>query len=353
MLGWETSTAVSVRATESNVKDDLTARSSWKSTFVGLSQRPQGFDDEELKKHLQDAQSIELLTRPFSPYTVPTIKSKATFETKTSAINVSPGAHGRYNIKEIRDDTMWLSKAASLDEVTALRVTVLEWQTRPANRLLFSDAYEDKRDCINTIIGNGPRSSVSGRNSTLVAGNAIPREEDSTAFEEAGSRHQRLLHIYLSERRYLIRVCEFIIFVALFDAFPHPSDDERDKSTARSPDTPGWLAEVGNEILVAWNLDGLAQNSDQHFTVKAIDALHMRFRNLESGSDWLHDEPFREEIDQLWAKDRLLEIIHIMQLLLTLLVSSTTLTRADTVLAWFRLMKEYGFLENFQSVGEP
>ncbi len=340
-------------ATESNVKGDLTARSSWKSTFVGLSQRPQGFDDEALKKHLQDAQTIELLTRPFSPYTVPTIKSKAIFETKTSAINVSPGAHGRCNIKEIRDDTVWLSKATSLDEVAALRITVLEWQTRPANRLLFSDAYDDKRNGINTVVGNGLRSSVSGLNSTLVTGNTNPKEEDLKTFEEAGSRHQRLLQIYLSERRYLIRVCEFIIFVALFDAFPQPSDDERDKSTGKSPDTPGWLAEVGNEILIAWNLDGLVQTGDQHFSVKAIDALHMRFRNLESGSDWLDDEPFREEIDRLWAKDRLLEIIHIMQLLLILLVSSTKLTRADTVLAWFRLMKEYGFLENFQSVGEP
>lgn len=300
-----------------------------------------------------DVQTIELLSRPFSPYTAPTSKTKASFETKTSAINVSPSSHGRYDIKQIQDDALWLSKETEIDEVAALRITVLEWQTRPANRLLMCDAYDDYQDYINTVGINGLNSSVFKSQPSLMAGNSPSKEDDVKFFEDVRGRHQRLLQIYLSERQYLIRTCEFIIFVTLFKSFPRLSNDVGDQSKGKSPDMPGWLAEVGNQVLDAWNLNGLAQNSDEHFTVDAVNALRLRYQILQSGSGWLRDEPFCEQIDQAWGKNQVLEIIHIMQLLFTLLVSSTKLTRCDTVLAWFRLMNEYGFFNEHEVVGGP
>ena len=298
-----------------------------------------------------DVQTIELLSRPFSPYSAPTSKTKASFETKTSAINVSPSSNGRYDIKQIKDDALWLSEKTVIDEVAALRITVLEWQTRPANRLLMSDAYDGYQDYLNTIEINGFKSSVFKSDPFLVAGRSPPKGEDVNFFEDVKGRHQRLLQIYLSERQYLIRTCEFIVFVALFDTFPQLSDDTGNK--ARSLDMPGWLTGVGDQVLAAWNLNGLTQNSDKHFTVDAVNALRLRCQGLRSGPGWVRDEPSCEQINQAWGKNQFLEIIYIMQLLFTLLVSSKKLTSSDTVLAWFRLMDEYGFFNNLELVGEP
>lgn len=353
MFRWTTPTAVSVCTTDSNVSSCLTCRSSWRTTFIGLTQHAKGADDGALKKHLMDAQTIELLSRPFSPYSAPTSKTKASFETKSSAINVSPSSHGRYDIKKIKDDALWLSKATAIDEVAALRITVLEWQTRPANRLLMSDAYADYQDYLKTVGINGLKSSVFKSEPPLVAGQSPPKEEDAKLFEDVQGRHQRLLQIYLSERQYLIRTCEFIIFVALFEIFPRQSDDIGDESKGKSVDMPGWLAGVGDQVLAAWNLNGLAQNSDNHFTVDAINAVRLRCQVLQGDSGWMRDEPGCEQIDQDWGKNQFLEILHIMHLLFTLLVSSTKLTRSDTVLAWFRLMDENKFFNNYEMVGGP
>lgn len=346
MLRWKTPTVVSVCVPESNVKGDLTALSSWRTTFLGLSQRPDGINDEALQKHLKDAQSIQLLTRPFSPETPPTSNTKASFETRTSAINVSPSAHGRYDINQIKEDSLWLSKETKINEIAALRIAVLEWQTRPANRLLIFDASGDNHDYNNTLGVNRLKSSISALQSSF-GGNQPPKEDEVKSFDDSRGRHQRLLQIYLSERRYLIKTCEFVIFVALFEALPQSSD----KVAARSEgkwDRSGWLAEVGRHVLELWKLD--ERDGGRHFTVNAIEALCIRVQNLESGSDWLQDEPNRTQIEQTWGKNQLLEMIYIMQLLLTLLVFSTTLTRADTLLAWFRSMKKYGFFENFELV---
>lgn len=350
MFGWKTPIAVSVCTIGSRVYIGLISHSSWKTTFIGLTQSARRTDDAALERHLTDAQTVELLSRPFSPYSAPTSKTKASFETKTSAINVSPSSHGRYDIKQIKDDALWLSKKTEIDEIAALRITVLEWQTRPANRLLMTDAYGDYQDHLNTVGINGLNSSVLKSDSTFGTGQ-LPPKEDVEFFEDVQGRHQRLLQIYLSERQYLIKTCEFIISVASFETFPDLPDDNSDQPKGQSLNMPGWLAGVGDQVLVAWNLEGLAHNRDKHFTVDAINALRIRCQVLSGGSSWLPDEPYREQMDQAWAKNNFLEIIHIMQLLFTLLASSTDLIRSDTVLAWFRLMQEYAFFNNHELVG--
>lgn len=352
MFGWKTPTAVSVCATESNVNSYLISLSSWKTTFIGLSQRAGTINDEALEKHIKDTQTIALLSKPFSPYSSPTSGTRARFETKTSAINVSPSSHGPYDIKQIQDDALWLSKVTDIDEVVTLRMTVLEWQTRPAHRLLMCDAYDDYQDYINTVGINRLTSSVSNPQFSVAAGNLRPKEDNAKFFEDSRGRRQRLLHIYLSERRYLIRTCDFIMSAALIEAFTQSSSLLSHQPKGKSPDFPAWLPEVGNRILAIWNLDGFPENSDKHLTINAVDALRLRLKTLQKGSGWSRHEPLLEQIEQVWEKSQILEIIHIMQLLLTLLMTSSKLTRSDTLLAWFTLMEEHAFFEDFEIVGE-
>lgn len=277
------------------------------------------------------------------------MKTKANFETKTSAINVSPSTHGSYDIKQIKDDALWLSKETDIDEVAALRITILEWQTRPANRLLNCDIRDDRQDYMDVAGFNGLQSSNFDPHSSTAVGKL--RFTEIKSFDDNGCRHQRLLLIYLSERRYLIRTCEFVVFLALFESLPHSSKDNSEDTMGKSQDISEFLVGIGHVILAAWNLNGLMQETYKHFTVHAVEALQLRYQNIQDGSGWLRNEADREQIEQAWGRNQVLEMLHIMQLLLTLLLSLKEMTRSDTVIAWFRLMKEHLFFEDFEPVG--
>ena len=214
-------------------------------------------------------------------------------------------------------------------------------------------AYESPQEHINTVGINGLKSSIFNPQASFIGGKSYLNGDGVKVFEDSGGRHQRLLLIYLSECRYLIRTCELIIFFALFENISFPSDDLGGMSKGKSRKISERLAEVGNVILAEWKLDGLVKENDKHFTIHAIRHLTLRCRNIQRGSGWSRDGPSWEQVEQAWGEHQVLEMLHIMQLLLTLLLSSTKLTRSDTVLAWFRLMKEYSFFEDFESVGEP
>ncbi len=323
--------------------------SSWKTTFIGLSQLGHLTDDGALRRHVTDRQTFDLLAKPFSPYLPPTALSKSSFETKTSAINVSPSAHGRYDIKEIQEDTLWLSTKTNISEIEALRIAVLEWQTRPAERLLLDSPYDEAKDLRRTVGVNGLAASLRGSTQSKPV---LAEQDASSTFDSSEARRERLLFIYLSERRYILKTSEYLLSVALFGASLQVESSSESKSKGKSPDRRGgrgWVEEIGNNISTVWNLDGLMQDSGDNFIVAAVNALQSRIECLEGGSGWFPEEDPREDIEAAWGRNQLLEMIHIMQAMLTLLDSSAQLIRGDALLAWFRLVRKYEF---FQQVGK-
>lgn len=322
---------------------------SWKTTFVGLSQLGDIPDNGSLKRHLQDPETIKQLASPLSPFSTPNSHTKSSFETKTSAINISPLSQGRYDIKELQEDSLWLSKEAKIDEIAALRIVVLEWQTRPLNRLLQCSSYDEITKLGRTIGSSSlqtsfsiSRSSISNEQAALVG--------DKQLFDSSQSRRLRLLYIYLSERLYILKVSEWVVFGALYEASLHKISESSERLESDLPDRLGWAEELGNDILSAWNLNGVARENGKNFIVNAVDALQSRVENLEKGQEWLHDDELKEDVELVWGRNQLLEIIQIMQLILTLLNASTKLTRADTFLAWFKFMGKHDFFQTFKPV---
>lgn len=333
-----------------NLGDSLIIFSSWKTTYIGLSQLGEVPGNSSLQKHVTDRQTVDLLTRPFSPYSPPTPQSKSYFETKTSAINVLPSAQGRYNIKEIQDDTRWLSTTTNINEIEALRIAVLEWQTRPAERLLLGSPHDDATDYRKTLSVNGLAASFQRSTQSRPPSS---NQDASKTFDSAEARRDRLLSIYLSERRYILKTSEHLLSVAVFGAaqpekLAEPSLGS--KSKGKSPKRPersersDWIEEVGNDIYAIWNVDGLMEDSGENFIVTAVKALQFRVDSTERGSGWFEQEP-RDTIEAAWARNQSLEIIHIMQAMLTLLNSSTNVTRCDSLVAWFRFVAKYSFLQ--------
>ena len=112
----------------------------------------------------------------------------------------------------------------------------------------------------------------------------------------------------------------------------------------------GWVEEVGNRVSKHWNLDGHVEGSNKNFVVSAVDALEARIKNLEDGSGWFKEEGSPENIEAAWGTNQILEMIHIMQTILTLLDSATKLTRTDALMAWFRFVHKCTFFQSFELV---
>ena len=316
---------------------------SWKTTYVALSQLNGEADNGSLRRHLTDPQTIQLLAHSSSPYSAPTPQTRSTFDTKTSSIHVPPSGSPPYDIAQIKEDTLWLSKETKVDEVSALRITVLEWQTRPAMQLLRGSLVAEVAPLANGIGGSQPKASFSGAALSLFGNGSAIGANVPAPTDNAGPRRRRLLETYLSERRYVLKTTEYVTFAASC------------KARGRSPDkitneASSWLEEVGTAIISSWKGDGSAQSKSKNFAAE-IEALRSRTESLMKGSGWLSEESQQEEIELAWARNQILEMIHIMQILLMRLDSfSTKLIAPDLILPWYRLMNDYGFYDSLQLV---
>lgn len=336
MLQWRAPITVCTR--NQYTEASLTHRSSWKTTYLALSQPGGAKNSGVLQKHLTDPQTAALLARSLSPFSAATSQTKSSFETKTSAINVTPFSHTRYDIKQIKDDTLWLSKETKIDEVSSLRIAVLEWQTRSAAQLLRGSPGDQI-----TLTDGGRRAgqlqaSIFDPGSSLLGKSTMMRTESPT-FDDTNARRRRLLEAYLSERRYLLKTSEYITFSALSQGGDVSNQGQRGQ---------GWLEEVGATILSQWKIDAGGKSSHKNFVVDAVDSLRSRLKAMTGGSGWLQDEGAQEDIEVAWLKSQVVEIIHIMQILLNLVESCSSLTESPAILAWYRLMGECGFFEDFQ-----
>lgn len=224
---------------------------------------------------------------------------------------------------------------------------MLEWQTRSAQRLLLDSPHDDPADYRKTLSVNGLAASFRRSNQTRPLSS---NQDASNTFDSAEARRERLLSIYLSERRYILKTSEHLLSVAVFEAAQSGKLAERSpgsKSKGKSPERPersDWVEEVGSGICTTWNVDGLMGDSGENFIITAVNALQFRVDSMERGSGWFAQEP-RDTIEAAWARNQCLEMIHIMQAMLTLINSSTHVTRCDSLAAWFRFVAKYDFLQ--------
>ncbi|KAL8836341.1 MAG: hypothetical protein Q9170_002955 [Blastenia crenularia] len=316
---------------------------SWKTTYLGLKQVEEASTYESLEKHLKDSQTLDLLKYSFSPYSPPTAQTRSSFETKTSAINVVPSAQGRYDIKQIQDDSLWLSAEAYIDEIAALRIAILEWQTRPVAQL------HDSISAINTPAFGGSfgRSTfyptLSAKPSIL--GSQIPpgNPTGTDYAHSADARRGRLFEIYLAESRFRLETCKYLVFTALCKTGGGDAADDRHSNSA-----PDWVEAVGHEIFTSWEIYGVSKLVGKSIFMSGIEAIRSCIKSLEDGCGWFRDIDVQEPIQLAWCESQILQTLIIMEILLISLGALNQLPRSDVVIAWYRLMSDRGFFEVFE-----
>ena len=253
---------------------------------------------------------------------------------------MTPNPNGRYDITQIKEDSLWLSRECKIDEISALRLTILEWQSRSVTRLLQADLEEERSGVLDRS-STGLRSSLlhPNRSSARLAGSLSV----NGAKELAKARQVRLLGLYLSERQYATKIQQIVVARALIAG----SAGARGKGRASGDIT---IEQIGADILRSWNLEDVRSSSGNHLLVDLIKSLQSKLQNLGTGSGWFKEDGFMEELELLWSRTHVLEMIHSMETILALTSSFSELNRSDVVLAWFQFTNSVDFLASFDLV---
>lgn len=304
----------------------------------------------KLESFLLDPYVLSLISRPFNPYSFTATQSKTAFETKTAAINVTPTTKRGYDINEIKEDALWLSKEAEIDEISALRIVTLEHQSRASTQILC-DFSDEEAVSLRQAAGD-----VNAGFSTVV-----PRAMLSTGkpspFDSRESRRVRTLQLYLQECRYLLKCAGYFLQVA----FSRDDDDFiagvlqstrkikiKSKGKGKGKDNEDLL-----ELRIGTALAGTIEEagmSSRKLLLDSIKSLKDNFERLDHGSGWFKDEVSYEALEMDWLSSKLVESLHMMEIIFRLVDRPAYLPSSDVVLAWFRFVSSYGFFDKLDVV---
>ncbi|KAK1146476.1 hypothetical protein N8T08_002905 [Aspergillus melleus] len=312
---------------------------SWRGAFLYTS-HPEDVVDDTGKLHafLSRPESVQLLSNCLKLFPPPSATSKTDFESKTAAIHAETSAQASYNLKEIKDDALWLSQKAGIDETSALRIAVLEWQNRPATRLLSGFAEEESSSLQGATGAENFRVSLAGPSFAEVLNPNAGSKNDASLFESTENRRLRLSNVYLLERGHIVKTARKLLAILLNDKtngmFTEQAQDERSAQLCQ-------LAETVFESK-------LSGEGWRTFVQTCIKAIRDRLTALEGDGGWLGLAESNEAIEDMWRTTLVEETLHILQILFLLLQSSTEIPAGELQVSWLQLMRDYSFLEPLQ-----
>ena len=281
------------------------------------------FEQPSIVAFLKDPVVSRCLLNAFEPFPPPSPIAKAELEKSTSAVNASCGQKAPYDVKQVKDDTLWLANEAKVEETAALRIAVLEWQLRPRDRLLWSDP-DGAAFAADTTMGASFNASASFSQSFL----AEVRAADGS-FETEDERRARLLRLYLQERLHVLRLADLLIRFYM----------EHGSSKDRTPQ----LLETGKSLFSAICKTEAKAIKHESCVHEFVGALQQRINRIESGSGWYANEGGSDLLELAWSQAQVDEMVPILQL--TLSVVYKAVPSSKSTLSYFELMKERHFFD--------
>lgn len=285
---------------------------------------------------------MQLLAKPFDAFAKATAQTKSAFETKTAAINVTPTTDGRYDIGQIKEDSLWLSKEVDIDEIAALRIVVEEWQTRSASRLLC--AFTDEEiSTLQAAVDNATDVQLNSTSRALLSG-AGGLGTNPETFETQESRRLRIINTYLTERTYILRCAETLLQRCTYSEYIV----RRGVVTTTKGEAP-WVESVAKNLRESVHLSG---RESHIFQANCIKGLRTCVERLVQGSGWFKQDGGRDDVELEFTRTQLAEAIHILELLFQALETAGCIPSAKTVLEWYQVLSEFGYLDQYQAVSQ-
>jgi nuclear pore complex protein Nup188 len=234
----------------------------------------------------------------------------------------------------VKTDALWLSGSAKIDEVSALRIVVQECQARTTAKLLgrFSEAE----------LASIRESAGDSKFTSPVTASLLSRGADITVikaeFATEDNRRQRILLLYLSERRYFLECLNRLVQAAYIKKC---LDLETQKQNA-APAADNWLQGNGRVFITS------DIKSTEQFRLRCIQAIRNNVESIGNGSGWYSGE--RQELEVEWIRTHLTEATHTMETLFYLIYFDDEFPTSESILRWFELLRDCGFFDQFTMV---
>ncbi|KAK3391758.1 nucleoporin subcomplex protein binding to Pom34-domain-containing protein [Sordaria brevicollis] len=315
---------------------------SWKLVASALAdQHGDRIKSDAVSDFLRDGYVQQLLKFPSKTFEPPTSQTKADFETKTAAINVTQTPNERFNIKTIKDDAIWLSTNVNISEVAALRIVVVEFQSRAHAHLVGPLSTQDV-DNIQEAAGVSD-AQTSNILALLNLSTVADAETTWSEFEKDATRRQRILAHYLSERRSFMSSAESLVTFMLHSSAAISLDQE----------THNLRRQIVKE---AFEYDEFDETSD--INISLFEALIPRYFTLldeaikraQSGYANIEERILTEQLQIDWIRTALTEAIHAMTVSFQILdLSGPMFTTPEIITQWYQIMNAYEFMDSITS----
>lgn len=272
-----------------------------------------------------------LLDDPASTFAPPNDATNKDFDTKTAPIHVPASPDGRFDIDSIKKDATWLSKNAKINLVAALRIVVVEYQSRPASHLMGPLSSQDATNLQEAAgLYNGQGSAFL---LDLGSASALDADEIWTEFEKPETRQRRLFNIYLSERRYFMMSADYANSIKLYERLPT-------------------FANVNLDLAKTFRLKLPARDDAEPLLPTYLQVLTDAMKLIESGLSSVTDEKWvTEDVELDWLRTLLTEAVHALSVVFQIVDSfDGDFAPSSAVNQWFTLMEVYRFFDAVQPV---
>lgn len=309
---------------------------SWETAYAALCDPETAAKSASLNIFLHDAGNLQTLSNPWKPFPDPSAQEKAKFDSKTAPISVTPSPNSGYNIEEIKTDALWLSKLVNISELAALRLVMIEWQSRPTVQLL-SGLTEEEALSVHDAAGlSNLGASTFVPNSSIITS---PSSLGDDQFENGEQRKLRLVQTYLTTRISILRASQILISWGTAKGLRQAETYGEDYRVCDD-----WLEQLGQDVASRQGGQGLDS---------CIQAIKHRWAALTNGFTWevSETESIQEAAIELWMTAQVTELVHILHIAF---VHADLLAKkfvpSTTVELWFKTVAEMNFFSNIALV---
>lgn len=252
-----------------------------------------------------------------------------------SRLGLLQGASDRgksFDTKQFKDDAVWLSQQTKVDELSALRLVVLEWQDRAATRLL-QDYSEEERLSLQQALNVGALGASRGQ--------PLQDADATTDFLSEARRRERLLLLYLADKEALLAVNVYLASMRC-SAMTEPS------VARHSP----WLISLVGSVQQTRTAKEkrLPVQARKDYIPGCINAMQTCLINFENGSGWSVPDEAAPRVDKVFREGQITNLAHLLRLLFLHMATTQDPDTPSSVQGWFSFIDEYGFFMQLPAV---
>ncbi|KAH7092095.1 nucleoporin subcomplex protein binding to Pom34-domain-containing protein [Paraphoma chrysanthemicola] len=315
----------------------------WDIAYHALCDPETASKSEPLRAFLTSGENTQILSSPWKPFPDPSPQEKSKFDAKTAPISVTPSPNGHYNLNEIKEDALWLSKEAQISEYAALQVVAQEWQSRPTIQLLSGLTEEEALSVQEAAGVANLGASTFMPNSSILSS---PQTARVTNFDTQDQRRLRIIEIYYSTCASIIRISQLLVSWGSVSQLRNQTIYGNDYHSAGA----GWIEELGQAVAAAQSGKAAASTGAKALD-ECLQAAQKRCAALENGYGWSVSDAIIEQASEKWVVAQTTELLHLFHLALA---HSDVIIKgflpATTIEDWLKFFLQNGFFRDFSTV---